>query len=249
MRYIYLLIVLLCLSCNTERVLQLPEIENAEVTEVLDVSPAYIFYDETQADSTLLNRKNIITTTNWLVNVDKRLTLRQAIPYIKLLQEKKRNAGLHKNANAKNYFTCNDTSIKSLGFLEFTDVNYKLSDLIEPDEEMIIDSDIVELENLFNEDYYKQLPHNDIFWALSIFINIDMSVNYYNQNNIKLKTKNITTLIKALKDIKHKNNLELGFKLSVWFHGQLSFQDYIAIKSELSKHEEDIIINANEFIY
>ncbi len=97
MRYIYLLIVLLCLSCNTERVLQLPEIENAEVTEVLDVSPAYIFYDETQADSTLLNRKNIITTTNWLVNVDKRLTLRQAIPYIKLLQEKKRNAGLHKN--------------------------------------------------------------------------------------------------------------------------------------------------------
>jgi len=124
MRYIYLLIILLLFSCNNERVLHLPEIENAEITEVLDVSPAYIFYDETQPDSTLLNRKNIITSTNWLVNVDKRLTLRQAIPHIKLLQEKKRNAGLHKNENAKNYFTCNDTSIKNLGFLEFTEVNF-----------------------------------------------------------------------------------------------------------------------------
>ena len=53
MRIIYLLIFLCCLSCNNERVLLLPEIENAKTTEVLDVSPGYIFYDETQPDSTL----------------------------------------------------------------------------------------------------------------------------------------------------------------------------------------------------
>ncbi len=40
--------------------MQLPEIENAAITEVLDVSPAYIFYDESQPDSTLLNRKNLM---------------------------------------------------------------------------------------------------------------------------------------------------------------------------------------------
>lgn len=74
-RWLVLLIGLVVLSCNNERVLQLPEVENAEITEVLDISPAYIFYDETQPDSTLFNRKNLIGTTNWLVNVDKRLTL------------------------------------------------------------------------------------------------------------------------------------------------------------------------------
>jgi hypothetical protein len=105
-------------------VLQLPEIESAEVTEVLDVSPAYIFYDETQPDSTLFNRKNLIGTTNWLVNVDKRLTLKQAIPHIQYLQNKRKKASMHKNEAAKNYFTCNDISIKNLGFLEFTNVNY-----------------------------------------------------------------------------------------------------------------------------
>ena len=128
MRYIFLLIILCCFSCNNERVLHLPEIENTKITEVLDISPAYIFYDETQPDSTLLNRKNLIITTNWLVNVDKRLTLRQAIPHIKFLQDKKRNAKMHKNEDAKNYFTCNDMSIGNLGFLEFTDVNYAKKD-------------------------------------------------------------------------------------------------------------------------
>lgn len=123
-KLIYLLVITIILSCNNERVLQLPEIESAEVTEVLDVSPAYIFYDETQPDSTLFNRKNLIGTTNWLVNVDKRLTLKQAIPHIQYLQNKRKKASMHKNEAAKNYFTCNDISIKNLGFLEFTNVNY-----------------------------------------------------------------------------------------------------------------------------
>jgi len=118
------LITLFLWSCNSEKVIQLPEIQHAKITEILDVSPAYIFYNETQPDSVELNRKNLIITTNWLFNVDKRLTLEQAIPKIKFLQDKKRNAKMHKNEAAKNYYTCNDTSIKNLGFIDFTDVNY-----------------------------------------------------------------------------------------------------------------------------
>ena len=118
------LIALFLWSCNNEKVIQLPEVQHAKITEILDVSPAYIFYNETQPDSIELNRKNLIISTNWLFNVDKRLTLEQAIPKIKFLQDKKRNAKMHKNEAAKNYYTCNDTSIKNLGFIDFTDVNY-----------------------------------------------------------------------------------------------------------------------------
>jgi len=80
-----------------------------------------LFYDETQPDSVLLNRKNLITTTNCLFNIDKRLTLKQAIPYIKYLQNKKKNAG-HKNKKAKNYFTCHDLNKYNLGFKDFTEI-------------------------------------------------------------------------------------------------------------------------------
>lgn len=118
------LITLFLWSCNNEKVIQLPEIQHAKITEILDVSPAYIFYNETQPDSVELNRKNLIISTNWLFNVDKRLTLEQAIPKIKFLQDKKRNAKMHKNEAAKNYYTCNDSSIKNLGFIDFTDLNY-----------------------------------------------------------------------------------------------------------------------------
>ncbi len=102
MKNAYLLILFLATfsSCNKKIVL-LPEIQTASITEIIDVSPAYLFYDETQPDSVELNRKNLISTTNWLVNVDKRLTLKQAIPHIKFLQEKKRNSKMHKNESAK----------------------------------------------------------------------------------------------------------------------------------------------------
>ena len=125
MKYIYsILTFVLFFSCGNEKVVQLPEINHTEITEILDVSPAYLFYDETKPDNIELNRKNLIISTNWLVNVDKRLTLKQAIPKIVFLQNKKRNATMHKNEAAKNYYTCHYKKINNLGFIEFTDIYY-----------------------------------------------------------------------------------------------------------------------------
>lgn len=112
------------ISCGNEKVLQLPAINNTEITEIKDVSAAYVFYDETQPDSVELNRKNLIISTNWLINVDKRLTLAQAIPSIIFLQQKKRDAKMHKNEAARNYYTCHYKKINNLGFIDFTDVYY-----------------------------------------------------------------------------------------------------------------------------
>ena len=227
MRYFLILSILCVFSCKNERVLLLPKIENAEITEVLDVSPAYLFYDETQPDSTLLNRKNLISTTNWLVNVDKRLTLKQAIPHIKLLQDKKRNAKMHKNENAKNYFTCNDTSISSLGFLEFTDINYAKKD---------------------SSNYWAGKNH---LWKRNhLEIHFIDSTNTFiegivDDNQFQFKiiyTELMNTIFKVVKN----DSIKLAFN----FNEKLSFQNYISIKSKLSKLESDkIIIDTNEFIF
>jgi len=127
MKSIYITFIIFCLlSCTKNKSVLLPEINHSEITEIQDVSPAYLFYDETKPDSLELNRKNLIITTNWLVNVDKRLTLKQIMPSIIFLQNKKRNAEMHKNEDARNYYTCNNTSIKNLGFIDFTDVIYQI---------------------------------------------------------------------------------------------------------------------------
>ncbi|MFB9054977.1 hypothetical protein ACFFVB_17975 [Formosa undariae] len=131
MKQIYtVLICFFCLSCAMDKELQLAEIQHSEITQVLDVSPAYVFYNTREKDSVELNKQNLISTTNWLVNVDKRLTLQQAIPVILELQEKKRNAS-HKKEGVKNYFTAFNPEVKNLRFIEFTNVNYNLDQAVE----------------------------------------------------------------------------------------------------------------------
>ncbi|MEJ6791843.1 MAG: hypothetical protein QNK89_03655 [Lacinutrix sp.] len=86
MRQLFFITFLMVLtSCGKQKSVLLPEIQNAKITEIFDVSPAYLFYDETKPDSLELIRGNLIISTNWMVNIDKRLKLKQVIPSIMML--------------------------------------------------------------------------------------------------------------------------------------------------------------------
>ncbi len=232
MKHLYLLLIsIVLLSCGNERILQLPEIETAKITEINDVSHAYLFYDETKEDSVELNRKNLIITTNWLVNVDKRLTLGQAIPKIKFLQEKKRNAELHKNEDAKNYFTCNDTSINNLGFVEFTDLVYHFK---EKDREQYGPK---------SESVYDQIKSNIEICELHIKTLNNMTLY------INLKTK-IGLSIDSVVSFLQNEYESYSCKILLNLDSEITFQDYMTIKSELLKLKaKKIIIETDEFIY
>ena len=69
MKNTYLLLVIFVLfSCGKEKIVQLPEIKHSDISEIQDVSAAYLFYDESNAEGYELNRKNLISTTHWLIN-------------------------------------------------------------------------------------------------------------------------------------------------------------------------------------
>lgn len=220
-----IIILLFFISCGKEKIVQLPEIDQAPISEVNDLSAAYVFYDETQPDSVELNRKNLISTTNWLVNVDKRLTLKQAISQIMLLQEKRRSAQMHKNENAKNYYTCNDTSKKTLGFIDFTEVVYHT----ESSENYI--SKIPELENTKN--------------MKSLSFNLDNTVSFIDSSKepyISVSSRN-----ELINDLKKMDTINYTILLN--FDKDLSFQDYITYKSMLLKSNfENLKISNQEFL-
>lgn len=224
MKNILLLVILLFFfSCGKEKVVQLPEISHSDISEINDVSAAYLFYDETQPDSLELNRKNLISSTNWLINVDKRLTLKQAIPQITFLQDKKENSS-HKKENTKNYFTCNDTSKKNLGFMEFTNVVYDIGDEDEDEDEEIA------AENNYS---IAVINLNDI-----IIFPLDVSdyrTNITNFANVFNKTV---------------SQDEGNRTISLSFNNKLSFQDYITFKSILSNlNLKKVTISNQEFIF
>ncbi|MGA1227049.1 MAG: hypothetical protein ACO3VF_07410 [Tamlana sp.] len=220
---ILLIIVCIVFSCGNEKTVQLPEIEHTEINEINDVSAAYLFYDEAQKDSVLLNRKNLISTTNWLANVDKRLTLKQAIPHIKFLQEKNKNAG-HKNENAKNYFTCHDINNNNLGFVEFTDVVYKQGNFLQ------------------SQSFHKQYICITAFSSDSLNASFTTTVD-----STKFNKFHKNDLSKGIKSALIDNDSTIIYLI---FDKKLKFQDYISLKDEISKIKtEKIQVDKTEFIY
>ena len=208
-------------SCSKKNVL-LPATENSNITEIKDVSAIYLFYDETKKDSLEFNRKNIISTTNWLVNIDKRLTLKQILPHLVYLQNKRNKDGMHKNRAAKNYFTCSNPSIENLAFIEFTEVVYH-------------DDSFQIFLNKMNDGEGK---HNITFFRFN------------NEKTVTIGNRKIS--IEALEEYIQTTSLNKIIPLSVYlvFSENLSFQNYITIKSLLLKLNLDkVIIESHEFIY
>lgn len=222
MRYLTLICILPLFSCNKKTV-QLPEISHSEITEITDLSPAYIFYDETQPDGVELNRKNLIISTNWVVNVDKRLTLGQVVPKVQILQDKRRNATMHKNETAKDYFSCHDTSIKNLGFLEFTNVEYSFEN---------------------PSTYSKQPDSSSIFVGTLSLEKIEIMPMFGQQ---EITVANAYNFIKKTDSISKVNDERK--EIILFFSKNVSFQDYITIKSKTGALNDSHIISNQEFIY
>lgn len=127
MKYFSLIILFLMLSCGNKEAILLPKSNVTVVSNVVDHSPIYIFF-RTKGKDTLaeVNRKNSIISTNWILNIDKRLPLRLVIPEVMKLQEKKRSEVAHKNELAENYYSYADSIGKNMAFLPFTKVFYKM---------------------------------------------------------------------------------------------------------------------------
>ncbi|MDR6845890.1 hypothetical protein [Flavobacterium granuli] len=127
MKYLFGIALLFCFSCGNKEDILLPKADRTIVKEVVDLSPIYIFFRVKGKDTLAeVNRKNSIGTTNWVLNIDKRLPLRLVVPEVIKLQDKKRGDTAHKNEAAQNYYSYADSIGKNLAFIPFTNVYYKM---------------------------------------------------------------------------------------------------------------------------
>ncbi|WP_309613127.1 hypothetical protein [Flavobacterium sp.] len=124
-RIIVLGFLFVLLSCQNKEVL-LSQANETVVTDVKDHSPIYFFFKTEEKDTLVdVNINNSISSTNWLFNIDTRLPLRKVILEIKKLQTKKATI-IYKSKTSENYFTYTDTLNKTMAFLPFTKVKFKL---------------------------------------------------------------------------------------------------------------------------
>ncbi|MFV8443177.1 hypothetical protein [Flavobacterium sp. LB2P44] len=203
MKYFTLIVLFALFSCGNKEDILLPKANTTIVKNVDDLSPIYIFF-RTKGKDTLaeVNRKNSIISTNWILNVDKRLPLRLAIPEIMKLQEKKRTEKAHKNEKAENYYSYADTIGRNLAFFPFTNVFYKLEKpksgvivFFTKNNEILVDMIGVKQQEL--QVYLNKLPNNTSNHYVFCY---DKNLNFgsYVQNKI---------FIESLK-VKMKSNQE-----------------------------------------
>ena len=127
MKYFTLIAFFVLIACGNKEDILLPKAATTIVKDVTDLSPIYIFFRTNEKDTLAeVNRKNSIISTNWILNIDKRLPLRLVIPEVMKLQKKKREEKAHKNEKAENYYSYADTIGKNLAFIPFTNVFYKM---------------------------------------------------------------------------------------------------------------------------
>ena len=111
------------MSCKPKDV-KIPVNDNAGLYEVWNNSPVYILRDinghDTLAD---LKLGQTISTTKWLVAVDKRLTLKQLLPALQKLYKKRRKVSMHSDGKGQLYFTFMDSIQHKVSFVEATDLD------------------------------------------------------------------------------------------------------------------------------
>ena len=111
------------MSCKPKDV-KIPVNETAGLHEVWNNSPVYILRN-IKGQDTLADIKlgQTISTTKWLVAVDKRLTLKQLLPALQKLYKKRRKVSVHSDGKGKLYFTYMDSLQHKVSFVEATNLD------------------------------------------------------------------------------------------------------------------------------
>jgi hypothetical protein len=198
MKYLFGIVLLFCFSCGNKENILLPKGDKTIVKEVVDLSPIYIFFRVKGKDTLAeVNRKNSIITTNWILNIDKRLPLRLVISEVMKLQQKKRGEKEHINLNAENYYSYADSIGKNLAFIPFTKVYYKIEKpkygvivFFDKNNTISVNNAIVKKEELQN--YLDSLPSDKPNKFIFCF---DKNLQYgtYIQNKIFIQSLNFPT--------------------------------------------------------
>jgi len=180
MKYLSLILILVFISCENKKDILLPKSNSSIVKDIQDHSPIYIFF-ETKGKDTIaeVNRKNSIISTNWILNIDKRLPLRLVIPEVMKLQQKKREEKAHKNEAAQNYYSYADTIGKNMAFIPFTDVYYKME---KPKSGTVV---------FFNK--------NNEIWVNNVAVKKEELANYLNTFGIDKQSKTTLCFDKNMK--------------------------------------------------
>jgi len=116
-------LILLC-QCSDKEVL-LPVVAEGGIPETQNHSSIWIFYDPSgQESKAVLNKNNKLINTNWIFNIDRRLTMKEVIPLLQSMQADRNKDSMHKKEGMINFFSYADSKNERISLVKFPQINF-----------------------------------------------------------------------------------------------------------------------------
>jgi hypothetical protein len=121
---ISLLAISLLTSCHKKEVL-LPQVPISGETDIQNHSEVWVFYNEKGEDTkAIVNKNNLITSTNWILNIDRRLKLYDVIPVFQMIHAKRAKKTMHSVEGMTDYISYSNTKDKNISVFPISDKKY-----------------------------------------------------------------------------------------------------------------------------
>ncbi len=124
MKFLYIfLFPLIFISCGKKTDVKVPLNDNPGIHEIWDNSPVYILL-KVEGNDTIADLKlgQTISSTDWLVAVDRRLKMKDLVKPLQKILKKRHKKSIHSDGTKKAYFTYMDTLQKKVSFVDFDSI-------------------------------------------------------------------------------------------------------------------------------
>lgn len=223
-KFTVLLVLVISVSCSKKEI-KIPTLGIEGIQEVYDHSQVWMFFDTNKADTIAnINKKNTISSTNWIYNIDKNLPLKTIIPSIIKLKYKHAN-GIHSKKGKHDYFSYSDTISKKLSFIEFDNLTFKT-------------------DSILSKLYIKDHALNYVTYN-----NINLTFNPSNTwiNDAKMEKGELRTTLPEFIEFSSEGKQTM---LHLNFNENLLYKDYLHYLTLIqSIKNNSILINDIEFIF
>ncbi|MEN8125099.1 MAG: hypothetical protein ABFR32_08195 [Bacteroidota bacterium] len=205
MKYLKIFVLLILVTSCNKKEIQLPKIGEKGITNIQNNSSIWMFFNVIENDTiAVLNKKNKISNTHLIFNIDKRLPLRQVMPKIHDIQEKLKGDSPHKSEGMRNYFNYADTLSNTYALFDFTNTNYIFT------------------QEAYEKTISKIFKENNRNPILIQFDKESLTIDHEKSDNLSKKIETIA-----------KNDSIKNRTIFLSFDQNLTYNKYLAVKTKL----------------